>query len=109
VNAVCPDVNVLFLGKITLTPLVVFLAGQRLQFAVEICDVRPATDQELDAARAEIDERIDSSVTIVYESDPDGAASYPRWSLGVPDVSESAPQNPDQLVPLRRHKEKEKP
>lgn len=74
------------------------LAGQRIQFAVEVCEVRPATDEELDAARADIDDRIDSAGAIVYESDPNGTASYPRWSLGMPDPSESAP-----LVQLRRN------
>lgn len=70
------------------------LAGQRLRYAIEVCAVRAATEEEIAAAQAEINERIDSASGIVYESDRNGEASYPRWSLGLPEP-------PQQLVQLR--------
>jgi FKBP-type peptidyl-prolyl cis-trans isomerase 2 len=46
------------------------LAGQAVRFEVEVCALRPASDEELDRARAEIDERLVDDGTIVYGTEP---------------------------------------
>ncbi len=46
------------------------LAGQTVTFEVEVCEVRPATDEELDAAQRDADELIVGGATIVYGSEP---------------------------------------
>ena len=51
------------------------LAGQRVRFDVTVLSVRPASDDELDAAYAEINERIAHDATIVYGSGPDTVAA----------------------------------
>lgn len=48
------------------------LAGQTVRFEVEVLAVRPASDDELDAARADADERVVYESTIVYGSEPPG-------------------------------------
>jgi FKBP-type peptidyl-prolyl cis-trans isomerase SlyD len=48
------------------------LAGQSVRFEVEVVALRPASDDELDAARAEADERVVYESTIVYGSEPSG-------------------------------------
>jgi FKBP-type peptidyl-prolyl cis-trans isomerase SlyD len=45
------------------------LAGAEVRFEVTVCGVRPATDQEIALARAELDERIVGDATIGYQSD----------------------------------------
>ena len=46
------------------------LAGQTVRFEVDVCAIRPATDEELDHAQATADERIAHASTIVYASRP---------------------------------------
>jgi FKBP-type peptidyl-prolyl cis-trans isomerase SlyD len=46
------------------------LAGQRVRFEIEVCEVRAATDAELDAAQAAVDELIVGEGAIVYGSQP---------------------------------------
>lgn len=46
------------------------LAGQTVTFEVEVCEVRPASDEELDLAQQDADERIVDGGTIVYQSEP---------------------------------------
>ncbi len=47
------------------------LAGQRVTFEIEVLAVRPASEQELAAAEADVDERIVYADTIVYGSEPE--------------------------------------
>ncbi len=65
------------------------LAGQDVRFDVEVVAVRPATDEELDAAMAEADEHIAYESTIVY---------------GNP-----SPEPPSELIQLRRSADDRKP
>jgi len=44
------------------------LAGQRVRFEAEVCGLRPATDEELDEAQAQVNERIVYEGTTVYGS-----------------------------------------
>ena len=46
------------------------LAGQRVRFDVEVLEVRPATDEELDAAQADANERIVTGSYAPPEIDP---------------------------------------
>jgi FKBP-type peptidyl-prolyl cis-trans isomerase SlyD len=46
------------------------LAGQTVRFEVEVCAVRDASDEQIEAAQSEIDERIANEYRIVYDSDP---------------------------------------
>lgn len=71
------------------------LAGQRVRFEVTVVEVRPATDDELDAAQAAVDELVVGAGAIVYASPPgegfnEGDAPSPRG------------QSRDDLVQLRR-------
>jgi len=65
------------------------LAGQRVRFDAEVVSVRPATDDELDAAMDEADEHIAYESTIVY---------------GNP-----FPEPPSELIQLRRSADDEEP
>jgi hypothetical protein len=47
------------------------LAGERVRFEVEVLSVRPATEDELRAAEADVDDRIVYANTIVYGSEPE--------------------------------------
>lgn len=49
------------------------LAGQRVRFEVRVLSVRPAREDEIAAAQAELDERIVYAGTIVYGSEPEAA------------------------------------
>ena len=68
------------------------LAGQAVVFEVEVCDLRAASDEELDRARDEIDERLVGDGTIVYGTEP-----------GEGETRESIPTG-DQLTQLRVHR-----
>ncbi len=68
------------------------LAGQRVRFEVKVLAIRPASDEELDAACRDIDELIVYNPTIVYGSEPGVAA----------EAAASPSQSPPQLVQLRR-------
>jgi FKBP-type peptidyl-prolyl cis-trans isomerase SlyD len=46
------------------------LAGQSVRFEIEVLTVRPASDDELDAAQADAHERVVYESTIVYGSEP---------------------------------------
>lgn len=50
------------------------LAGQQVRFEVTVLAIRPASDEELDAAYTDIDERIVYDAAIVYGSGPDNVA-----------------------------------
>ncbi len=54
------------------------LAGQTVRFEVEICDVHPATDAELDAAQADLGVRIAHAGMVVYGSQSDETGSEPE-------------------------------
>jgi FKBP-type peptidyl-prolyl cis-trans isomerase SlyD len=50
------------------------LAGQTIRFEVQVCGMRPATDDELESARADVGARIAHAGTVVYGSPSDDAA-----------------------------------
>lgn len=68
------------------------LAGQSVRFEIEVVALRPASDAEIDAARADVDERVVYESTIVYGSEPSGGG-------------EPAPE----LLQLRRKTSEEQP
>lgn len=68
------------------------LAGQRVRFEVKVLEVRPASDEQLDAAYRDIDELIVYDPTIVYGSGPGAAV----------ESAASPSPSPPQLVQLRR-------
>lgn len=71
------------------------LAGQRVRFEVEVVGVRPATDEELDAAQAAVDELVVDGSAIVY-------ASPPGEGLNEGDAPSLRDGSGDDLVQLRR-------
>lgn len=73
------------------------LAGQSVRFEAEVVAVRPASDEELDAAQADVDERVVYQSTIVYGSEPSGGgetAAPPGLVQLRPKPSAEASQTP---------------
>lgn len=56
------------------------LAGQTVRFEARVCDVRAATDEELDAATADVGERIAHDGMVVYGSQSIDSATGPNIS-----------------------------
>ena len=71
------------------------LAGQRVRFVVSVLNVRRATDDELDAAQAALDELVVGDGAIVYASPPDEG-------LNEGDAPSLRDDSGEDLVQLRR-------
>ncbi|HZO16663.1 MAG TPA: peptidylprolyl isomerase [Polyangiaceae bacterium] len=78
VTAESPDGTVVVWRVLEVRPEVIVvdvnhpLAGQKVRFEVEIREVRPATDAEIERARRELGERIVDATAIRYSSEPAG-------------------------------------
>lgn len=69
------------------------LAGQTVRFEARVCEVRPATDDELDAARADVGERIAHDRMVVYGSQSTDSAVGP--DVSAPLVQLRTPRRPE--------------
>jgi FKBP-type peptidyl-prolyl cis-trans isomerase SlyD len=75
------------------------LAGQRVRFELQVCGVRPATDEEIDASHGALDERIAFQAAIVYDS-PSAEGEGAFDGAAFPDGAVEIPQQP--LIQLGR-------
>jgi FKBP-type peptidyl-prolyl cis-trans isomerase SlyD len=80
------------------------LAGQRVRFEVTVCSLRAASDDELDAAQAVVDELLVDAGAIVYASQP--GAEHTRDD---PRTTEGANERLVQLRNPCRESDEEKP
>jgi FKBP-type peptidyl-prolyl cis-trans isomerase SlyD len=78
------------------------LAGQRVRFEVRVCEVRGASEAEIERARAELGQRIVDDAAIGYSCRPTEAASEAARATGT-----GAPGRLVQLRPPRQSHEEE--